>query len=153
MKRSAFFLSCLLACSACSSPVVTAQRTETIDGNRLQITSGTNSAGRYVAVENVDKRWEGSLKGGKEKWGVRRDLLKKTYRDEIEQVCGEWFYEEVQSAHYNMLDKDETMGGVAPVLGVTASMVAYAAAEASTDPANIPVSVYSEFRCRKDNEG
>jgi hypothetical protein len=49
-----------------------------------------------------------------------------------------------------MMDKDQTMGGVAPVLGMTAMMAAHLAASSATDPANIPVGLYTEFSCRMD---
>jgi hypothetical protein len=154
MKSTAYIVAWLFTLTACSSPVVTSQRTETIDGNHLQITSGTNDAGHFIKVENADKRWAGSYAGGKEQWGARKKLLDREYREEIHAICGEWFYQmdRERPPSYNMLDSDETMGGLAPVLGVAASMAAYAAAYSSTSDANVPVSIYGEFRCRRDNE-
>lgn len=51
-----------------------------------------------------------------------------------------------------MLDNDETMGGMAPVLGTTASMLAYLAAEAATKDTNIPTGAYVEFNCPQDKK-
>lgn len=149
MKHTLYSLLCLLL-PACSKPVIDMQHVKTVDGNKLQITQGTFDGGRFVTVENVDKRWVGRMKGGKEKWGARKTLLEDMSTQEIRSICGTWHYMPTLGPFYNMLDKDETMGGVAPVLGITASMAAYVAAASSTDEANIPTSVYTEFRCHND---
>jgi hypothetical protein len=151
MKHGLYLLACISVLAACTSPVTTAQRTVTLEGNDLRISSGTLSNGRFITVENVRKTWEGELQGGKEKWTARSDLLHTTARNEIETICGQWFVAIHKGPIYNMLDSDETMGGMAPALGVEVSMVAYLAAEASTKDTNIPTSVYMEFSC--PNEG
>jgi hypothetical protein len=51
-----------------------------------------------------------------------------------------------------MLDNDETMGGMAGVLGVSVAMAAYLAAEAATKDSNIPTGVYMEFGCPEDRK-
>jgi hypothetical protein len=139
--------------SACSAPKVESQRMLAVEGNRLQVTSGTiPGKGRYITIVNSDKRWSGKWKGGKEKWKARAALMENLARDEIHGICGESFFEVIRSPVYNMMDKDETMGGMAPVLGIGASMIAHLAADANTDPANVPVSLYAEFGCRFDKQ-
>ncbi len=149
MKRYLYLVPSLLLLSACGEGAVS-RKTETVDGNMLQITSGTMHTGRYVAVENVDRRWEGGLKGGRGKWLARKNLLKARTEEEMERICDNWPYVLDRGPHYNMMDKDETMGGMAPVLGMTVAVAAYAVASASTDDANIPVSAYTDFHCRND---
>jgi hypothetical protein len=152
MKRVLYLLTCMSALAACASPVTTSQRTVTVDDNRLEITSGTLNNGRFITVANAQKVWEGDLKGGKEKWIARRDVLLLTARNEIEAICGEWFVAMRKGPIYNMLDNDETLGGAAPALGVAVSMAAYLAAEAATQVTNIPSSVYIEFSCQDDKK-
>lgn len=146
----------LLLIAACASTpkVVTSDRTVEVEGNTLQIASGTLSTGRFIVVlnKNPDMRWSGSLKGGKEKWQARATLLNSWMTEEIRDICGEMFYQSIFGPTYKMMDKDDTMGGLAPVLGITASMVAHLAASSATDESNVPVSIYSEFRCRKDEK-
>ena len=146
----------VLLLAACSSTpkVVTSDRTVEVDGNKLQIVSGTLSTGRFVVVQNknADMRWIGPMKGGKEKWQARATLLNSWMTEEIRDICGDLFYESVFGPTYKMMDKDDTMGGLAPVLGITASMVAHLAASSATDESNVPVSIYSEFKCRKDEK-
>jgi hypothetical protein len=152
MKRVLYLLVCMSGLVACAAPVTTSQRTEIIHDNKLQITSGTFDKGRFVSVANAQKVWEARLKGGKEKWILRRDLLRFIARKEIEHICGSHFVAIRKGPIYNMLDNDETMGGVAPALGVSVAMLAYIAAEAATLPTNIPASVYMEFSCQKDEK-
>src|SRR5438105_156611 len=116
MKRALYLLACLPALSACAPAVTTSQRTVAVWGNTLHIASGTLSGGRFVSVANAQKTWEGDLKGGKEKWNARRASLELYARKEIERICGHWFFALRRGPVYNMLDNDETMGGVAPVL-------------------------------------
>ncbi len=150
MKKPVYLLPILLL-TACGSPEIKSQKREAIDGNNLEITTGAVPSGRFVSVVNVEKRWEGKLAGGKEKWGARQALLKKKLWAEMEGICGSWPYIVLdREPFYNMMDKDETLGGMAPVLGIAASMAAYMAAYSSTDEANIPVSVYADFHCRND---
>ena len=141
----------LIACSS-TPKVVTDTREVEAEGTTLQIASGTLSTGRFIVVlnKNADMRWAGSLKGGKEKWQARATLLNSWMTEEIRDICGEMFYQSIFGPTYKMMDKDDTMGGLAPVLGITASMVAHLAASSATDESNVPVSIYSEFRCRKD---
>lgn len=149
----AIFLPLILLLTACSADrIPPQQRIDTIEGNRLQVTSGLSDKGRYVSVENLDRQWQGKWQGGKEKWGARKKLFDVLYKREIERVCGIVFHQTLRDAEYKMMDKDETLGGVAPVLGVAASMAAYAAAYSNTDERNIPISVYTEFRCPNDKE-
>lgn len=152
MKSVLYFLACLPALVACSGPVTTSERTEEVEGNNLQITTGTLSDGRFITVANAQKVWEGDLKGGKDKWGNRRDFLLLNARQEIESICGQWFVAMRKVPFYNMLDNDETMGGLAPALGATVAMAAYLAAEAATKDTNIPSSVYIEFSCDDDKK-
>jgi len=152
MKRSLYLLAAFAALAACDSPVTTSKRTVTEGGNGLLITSGTTGGGRFVSVDNPQKSWEGDLKGGREKWGARRDVLHDTARNEIERICGEWFVAIHKGPVYNMLDNDETMGGAAPALGVAVSMAAYLAAEAATKDTNIPTGVYMEFSCQGEGK-
>lgn len=142
----------LLFLAACAAGVEqTSQRVVSVEGNRLQITSGIiPGTGRYVTIDNLDKRWVGKWKGGKEKWGLRAGMLDGMAKREIGTICGDWFYHVVRRPVYGMMDKDETMGGLAPVLGVTAAMAAHLAASSATDPANIPVNIYTEFGCARD---
>src|SRR5580658_773916 len=118
MKQALYLLACMSGLVACASPVTTSQRTVTVDGNNLQITSGTLNNGRFITVENAQKVWEADLKGGKEKWIARRDILLLTAKDEIERICGQPFVAMHKGPVYNMLDNDETLGGAAPALGV-----------------------------------
>lgn len=152
MKRAIYSWACMVGLAACAAPVTTSHKTITVEGNTLQITSGTGNTGRFISVENTRKVWEGSLKGGKEKWLARRDMLNMTARKEIEHICGEWFVALHKGPIYRMLDSDETMGGMAPALGVGVAMAAYLAAEASTKDTNIPASVYMEFSCQRDEK-
>lgn len=142
----------LLWLVACSAPVTTSQKTVTSYGNNLQVVSGTDNNGRFIMVANAQKTWEGVLKGGKEKWIMRRDFLNRFARDEIEKICGSWFVAIRKGPIYNMLDNDETMGGVAPALGVAFSMAAYLAAEAATKDTNVPASAYIEYSCQDDKK-
>ncbi len=150
------YIAPLVLLAACSSTpkVVTADRTVTVDGNNLQIVSGTLSTGRFIVVlnKNDDMRWLGPMKGGKEKWQARATLLNSWMTEDIRDLCGDIFYQSIYGPTYKMMDKDDTMGGLAPVLGITASMAAHLAASSATDDANVPVSIYSEFKCRKDEE-
>src|SRR5579872_6263802 len=114
MKQALYLLACMSVLGACAAPVTTSQRTVTVDGNDLQITSGTLNNGRFISVEKTQKVWEAGLKGGKEKWIARRDILLLTARNDIERICGEWFVAMHKGPIYNMLDNDETMGGAAP---------------------------------------
>lgn len=116
------------------------------------MTSGTLAKGRFITVANAQVGWQGDLEGGKEQWGARSELLYKTARSGIASICGEWFVAVHKGPVYTMLDNDETMGGMAPVLGVAASMVAYLAAEANTKDENISVSAYMEFSCQSDEK-
>jgi hypothetical protein len=154
MARVAYILPILFLLAACGTkPEVTSQKNDTVDGNTLQVTSGTVPSGRFVAVANIDKRWEGKFKGGREKWVARRDLLQKQLWAEMERICQTWPHIVLdRGPHYNMLDKDETMGGLAPMLGSTFAMAAYVAAASATDDANIPTSGYADFHCRSDEE-
>lgn len=140
----------LLALTACSAPQVTAQREMEVGGNKLLVTSTKAGEGRGLRIENLEKRWVGKYAGGQEKWSARVALLDNLSKSEIISVCGGWAHNVIKPATYNMMDKDETMGGVAPVLGVTALMVGHLVASSNTDPANVPVGVYTEFRCPKD---
>ncbi len=150
MKSLIHTLPCMLMLAACAAPVVESQRMETVDGNQLQFTSGTTGEGRFLRIENVEKQWHGTLKGGKEKWQARATMLNSWSTREIRDICGDTFYHLMLGPMYNMMDKDDTMGGAAPVLGIAASMAAHLAASSATDAANIPISIYSEFSCRKD---
>lgn len=147
VKQAACVLACASALGACAEPVTTSRQTVTVDGNPLQVSSGTWSEGYFVSVDNVSNTWKGRLKGGKEKWNARRDLLQMQMRNEVTRICGTWFVAPHRGPVYRMLDNDETMGGMAPVLGVSASMIAYLAAEAATKDENIPTGVYFEFEC------
>lgn len=151
MKHTITLLACL-ALVACSSPVVKSQKTTTVEGNSLQVVSGTANGGRFISVANSQKEWAGGLKGGKEQWNARRGVLLSTARTEMEQVCGDWFVALRKGPLYTMLDSDETMGGVAPALGVTVAMAAYIAAEAATKDTNIPSRIYMEFSCQGDEK-
>ena len=150
ITRSLCFTACL-GLAACSSPVTTSTQTVVLYGNTVQITSGTLSKGRFVNVADSQKTWEGDLKGGKEKWGNRRDALHLTANSEIIRICGDWFAL-TKGPIYNMLDSDETMGGVAPALGVSVAMIAYIVADAATQDTNVPASTYVEFTCPKDEK-
>lgn len=152
MKRALYLFVSMFGLVACASPVTTSQKTVTAEGNELEITSGTFSNGRFVSVKKTQKAWEAHLKGGKEKWTARSDALRLTARGEIHRICDEWFVAIQKGPIYNMLDSDETMGGIAPALGVSVAMVAYLAAEAATKDTNIPSSVYMEFTCPKDEK-
>ncbi len=153
MRRAYCLAALLLVLPACAPPPVTTSTREVeIDDNRLKVSSGTWSKGRFVFVENAKMGWDGDLEGGKEKWEARRQFLYVNARKEIQDICGNWFFAMPKEPVYNMLDNDETMGGIAPVLGVAASMVAYLAAEAKTKDTNVPVSVYIEFSCEKDEK-
>lgn len=151
MKPKNALLVCLVL-AACSSPVVKSHTTKVVGGNNLQVTSGTVSGGRFISVANTHKEWAASLKGGKERWNARRGALLSTARAEMEQICGDWFVALRKGPLYNMLDSDETMGGVAPALGVTVAMAAYIAAEAATKDTNVPSSMYMEFACQSDEK-
>jgi len=153
MKRVIYLLASLLVLVACTEPVVTSRRTVTQDDNELRITSGTWNKGRFILVETAKIGWEADLAGGKEQWSARREFLYSVARDDIRDICGDTFFAVPKRPVYNMLDNDETMGGIAPVLGVAASMVAYLAAEAKTKDENIPVSLYIEFNCMEDEQG
>lgn len=150
--KAFFYILPLILLSACAGPQVTSQRMMVVDGNRLQVTSGTMRDGRYVTVENVEKQWHGRMKGGKEKWKFRAGMLNNVLTHEIGMVCGDTFFRTIRPPTYKMMDKDETMGGMAPVLGIAASMAAHLAADSATDPANVPVSVYAEFGCPSDDQ-
>jgi hypothetical protein len=147
MKFLPYLLPILLL-AACAE--TKSQRTDTIDGNKLQVTYGTITTGRFIMVENVDRRWEGKLKGGREKWLERKDLLDITAQEEMEKICDNWPYVLDRKPFYNMMDKDETMGGAAPMLGMSVAFMAYVAAASATDEANVPVSIYAYFHCRND---
>ena len=149
--KPAYMFPLLLALTACgNNSRVESQSVEMVEGNRLQVTRGTSDDGRFISVENLDKHWRGIFKGGKEKWGKRKKLLDGMTGNEIRSICGDWFYKELRPPIYEMMDKDETMGGMAPVLGMAASMAAHLAAHSATDPRNVPVSIYREYSCRRD---
>lgn len=152
MRHPWYLLICMVGLAACAAPVTTAQKTATAHGNKLEIVSGTFSGGRFISVTKAEKVWTGQLKGGKEKWGARRGALHATAKKEIERICGEWFFATLKKPVYNMLDNDETMGGVAPMLGASVAVFAYLAAEAATEDTNIPSGMYMEFSCPKDEK-
>lgn len=155
MKNLLHIIPILLLAACSSTPkVVTEDRTVEVDGNKLQIASGTLSTGRFIVVmnKNADMRWVGPLQGGKDKWQARATVLNSWMTEEIRDICGDMFYQSVMGPTYKMMDKDDTMGGLAPVLGITASMAAHLAASSATDEANVPVSIYSEFKCRRDEK-
>ena len=152
MVKYLFAISLCLLLFACSTPVIDLQRTQIIDGNTLQTTSGTNSAGRFISIENLDKQWVGKFAGGKEKWEARKNLLQNMAGEEITHSCGGWVFRFVRPYTFNMLDHDKTMGGMAPVLGGTAEMAGYLIAYSQTKDENIPVSIYADFVCRIDEE-
>jgi hypothetical protein len=147
----AYVIPLLLMLAACgNNSRVESQDIRTVSGNRLQVTRGISDDGRFISVENLDKHWVGKYKGGKEKWSARLHLLDDMSAQEIHDICGEWFFKTKRTPIYEMMDKDETMGGMAPILGMAASMAAHVAAYESTDPRNVPVSIYREYGCRSD---
>jgi hypothetical protein len=152
MQQCKYCIVIVFLLGGCSSPVIVSQKTLLADGNRLQITSGTNSAGRFVSVVNLDKSWVGKYAGGREKWGDRKNLFQDTASDEIARYCGGWAFRFVRPYTYDMLDHDKTMGGVAPILGGTAEMAGYLVAYSQTKDENIPVSIYADYVCRSDEE-
>ncbi len=150
MKHAAYIPLLLLLAACGNNSKIDSQYLHIVDGNRLQVTTGTMDDGRFITVENLDKHWVGKYAGGKAKWRARKRLLDDLSSREMRGLCGEWLFAALRPPIYEMMDKDETMGGMAPVLGMAASMAAHVAAYSATDAGNVPVSVYREYRCRSD---
>ncbi|HQS83712.1 MAG: hypothetical protein B7Y25_03190 [Alphaproteobacteria bacterium 16-39-46] len=112
---------------------------DTVDGNQMEIRSGTIREDRFVDVENKMKTWNGSYQGAAEKIPMRKKLFDEIAYKEMSRICGASNYQTEGEPGYSMEDRSaQTYGG-----GLLGALIS----DMMSKDENLPVSAHYRFKC------
>jgi hypothetical protein len=134
MKKIKFIPVFLLVLSACTPQV---KWVENVEQNNLSVSAGKSLVGRYILVENTSRTWNGSFKGGKEKWNYRKQLMFDVGKKELPNLCqGDYTLEEPS---YVMEERDASAYG--------GGALGYIISAAIASDENIPTKMHLSYKC------
>lgn len=129
--------SSMLMLTGCTN--ISSQWMETIEGNDIDVISGTSGDSRFITVENKLRTWNGSYQGGEEMVPARKALFTKLANEEAKRVCCPQGFVMDGSPSYTMTERNaDHYGG---------GLLGYVIASAAASYENLPVSGHYNFRC------
>lgn len=123
-------------------PTLNSSWIETVEGNDIEVKSGTQNSSRVIFVENKLRSWNGRYQGGESMVPERKKLFTQLAKAEAERVCKPHGFVMIDSPSYTMTERNaDTFGG---------GLIGYAIANAMAEYENLPVAGEYNFKCTNE---
>jgi len=144
--RNIFLLPLLLLSACVREP--DSFESKNIDMNGYRMSNYHSESSRTVRVDSVFRPWNGALKGGKEQFAARKQMMTSLAQEQMTKVCNGSGHSMKGDPYFVMVDRDYDQ--IAGQYGAIGSLMGSALAAYNSEDENLPVSGTFTYVCASD---